>query len=821
MSRFGVPLLSLSLFSIFLLSATAVEAASCPVISHTLVKESRGTEVLSLQNYLIEASLLSSDSATGYFGALTENAVKSWQSAHNVVSSGAPATTGYGSVGPRTRMLLMTMCSGETARKIVPIQTMSTFTPKINALLSSTTTFPLTIRNSSDNFVPSSSVLTAAAATPSLTLVSQGKSVGASSQISGGEASKALDGDVNTAWSSGGFAPQWIFFDLGAAYSIGEIKLTVAQYPAGFTVHNIYGSADGNTWTPLTSWNNTWTWDGQVLDYNFPTAQSGVRYVAVVTPSSPSWVAWKEIQVYSAPVTPLSVFCYAAALQGAVTWSATASGGSGGYTYAWGDTLGNTKQTGSTPSWQLTYGSAGVKWAWVMVTDSTGASASNWCSVNVTTTAPPPPPPPTPVAQSAAPASISASCSADGTQATLSWPAVSSATSYDPRFDAINSCPSGWTLWNGLCYINGYQRTSVSFPITASDITHGAWVHSTNAGGTDWTSYAQTSFLCRASLNWNYVASQAIGSTFSMDQVATVLNESGATAPYFSRSNFWIAGVSADGIKIVQTKNAQYPYIGVYHRLAGNLFNTHLAYSKDLKSWTYLSQINSAASMPDIAILPDNSVLYASERNPAGNRPYITVQYFSTLDGFLANPSAPARSFDVPWTAGASADGTPQFGRVTYSGDINNSTIELTYHYFENSVRDRQAVGTLTNFSSWSGGADGTINSTMDARGYSHLGDRDLFQVGDTRYEILEANPNEPSSTNGWDKWRLFLINKNTNEIRQLTPAIPGGAYSIGNPSVSFVTLPNGGNALILTAFIFSQGAASSAAGEHLYIYPI
>ncbi len=44
--------------------------------------------------------------ATGYFGPLTEQAVQNWQSSNGVVSSGSPDTTGYGYVGPKTRVAM-------------------------------------------------------------------------------------------------------------------------------------------------------------------------------------------------------------------------------------------------------------------------------------------------------------------------------------------------------------------------------------------------------------------------------------------------------------------------------------------------------------------------------------------------------------------------------------------------------------------------------------------------------------------------------------------------------------------------------------------
>ena len=48
---------------------------------------------------------------TGYFGLITEKAVQQWQKEHAIVSSGSPATTGYGAVGPKTRTAMQRACS--------------------------------------------------------------------------------------------------------------------------------------------------------------------------------------------------------------------------------------------------------------------------------------------------------------------------------------------------------------------------------------------------------------------------------------------------------------------------------------------------------------------------------------------------------------------------------------------------------------------------------------------------------------------------------------------------------------------------------------
>jgi peptidoglycan hydrolase-like protein with peptidoglycan-binding domain len=76
------------------------------LITKNLAFGSRGADVLSLQKYFIGIQLLTADSATGYFGKFTQAAVQSYQRSRNIVSSGTPATTGYGAVGPRTRAAL-------------------------------------------------------------------------------------------------------------------------------------------------------------------------------------------------------------------------------------------------------------------------------------------------------------------------------------------------------------------------------------------------------------------------------------------------------------------------------------------------------------------------------------------------------------------------------------------------------------------------------------------------------------------------------------------------------------------------------------------
>ena len=121
------------------------------------------------------------------------------------------------------------------------------------------------------------------------------QAVTASKRSPGGEPESATDGDVNTIWLAEYFAPQWIQFDLGEPTAVSEILLNVEQTPEGPTLHKIYGGpAPDNLKLLGTLGGNTQSRQWLALKI---TATS-VRYLKVVTTKSPSWVAWREIEVY-------------------------------------------------------------------------------------------------------------------------------------------------------------------------------------------------------------------------------------------------------------------------------------------------------------------------------------------------------------------------------------------------------------------------------------------------------------------------------------------------------------------------------------------
>jgi len=120
----------------------------------------------------------------------------------------------------------------------------------------------------------------------------------ASAYLPGNEPQLAVDGLHGTWWSSGGMAPHWIEVDLGAPIEFGAITLDISQYPAGATVHDVWGKGPSasDPWQLLHEFNQS-TSDPGTLVYTSAVPVTDIRFVRVETTLSPSWIAWREIVV--------------------------------------------------------------------------------------------------------------------------------------------------------------------------------------------------------------------------------------------------------------------------------------------------------------------------------------------------------------------------------------------------------------------------------------------------------------------------------------------------------------------------------------------
>ena len=83
----------------------------CPAFKRVLAYGANGDDVVQLQKFLVSQGLLSSDSATGFFGPMTQAAIQKLQATNGIVSSGDPSTTGWGIIGPTTRAWIARWCN--------------------------------------------------------------------------------------------------------------------------------------------------------------------------------------------------------------------------------------------------------------------------------------------------------------------------------------------------------------------------------------------------------------------------------------------------------------------------------------------------------------------------------------------------------------------------------------------------------------------------------------------------------------------------------------------------------------------------------------
>ena len=112
----------------------------------------------------------------------------------------------------------------------------------------------------------------------------------------------AIDGDIDSVWSSQQPAPQWYSLLLDDLYLVDRIQMAITQAPAGPTTHEIWLGNGSGSRTLYTRLSDVPTDDGQILDVKLDPPRL-VNEVFILTLESPSWVAWREVSVFGLPVT--------------------------------------------------------------------------------------------------------------------------------------------------------------------------------------------------------------------------------------------------------------------------------------------------------------------------------------------------------------------------------------------------------------------------------------------------------------------------------------------------------------------------------------
>jgi hypothetical protein len=309
-------------------------------------------------------------------------------------------------------------------------------------------------------------------------------------------------------------------------------------------------------------------------------------------------------------------------------------------------------------------------------------------------------------------------------------------------------------------------------------------------------------------------------------------------------------GALLDGLKVLQIDHTN---LGVYHaRAADGRFNVYLATSDDLITWKRRTTIDAGASQPTIAVLPGGGLVVAYEKvslielgpldavadtlesvvgpilNSPKDRIRLRFRYYRTVDALLHGQFA--REFTAPRRLSPTAEGTPSITNVKLKrGLISRSRIEVGMHYFADldgdgkPDADRLATAVLTDFFKWQARPAPHLDSELQHAPFLHseftqtprgnIGDRDQIVFDGVRLELQEAQyvPNDYAS------WRPFLIDPRGGFPRPLQIVTSGGSKSFGNPTATALTAPSGRPAVLITMYVFSEGAAPGENGPLIY----
>jgi hypothetical protein len=276
-------------------------------------------------------------------------------------------------------------------------------------------------------------------------------------------------------------------------------------------------------------------------------------------------------------------------------------------------------------------------------------------------------------------------------------------------------------------------------------------------------------------------------------------------------------GVGMDTAKIIPGPPGK-GYLAVYHHLLGGAFDVRLATSTDLLRWRYVATLESDASQPTIAELSGGGFLVAYEKTGrggycGGSGSCLAFQHYPSFDALLKG--AEDRSVAVNRTLSPCNEGTPNIYAATLHPDLDHSIINVGFHYFRGCDVDRQAMGTLTNFSSWKAQADSNLNTLFTDLGTigGNVGDRDALLRQGRPYSLVEAQ----DTKNDFATWAPYLFDRTANSLTRLELRTHGGSASFGNPTYTELRLPGGDRGFVSTQFLFSEGAAPGEAGPLFY----
>lgn len=309
-------------------------------------------------------------------------------------------------------------------------------------------------------------------------------------------------------------------------------------------------------------------------------------------------------------------------------------------------------------------------------------------------------------------------------------------------------------------------------------------------------------------------------------------------------------GVALDGLEVLQTGPGR--YVGVHHTVVGGHYETRLVSSTDLTHWRPESTLAKDGSQPSIADVPGGGYVVADERGTTlGLLPPIVLpesvtgptrlwllqksqlrfRYYPTVSALMAGRAE--RTYVAPRRLSRTNEGTPSITVTRDGPGVAGLRVTTGLHYFADldgdglPDADRQATGVMRGFRTWTATARPDIDAQFFAATGFHapyaapvagsIGDRDEVTLPDGTTAIVADAQYVRAD---FAAWRLFLRDPAGGPATPLNPVTPGGSLlSIGNPSLTALTLPDGQPGLVFTGFVY--GGAPGEGGTVVHVQPL
>jgi hypothetical protein len=281
------------------------------------------------------------------------------------------------------------------------------------------------------------------------------------------------------------------------------------------------------------------------------------------------------------------------------------------------------------------------------------------------------------------------------------------------------------------------------------------------------------------------------------------------------------AGHTVDTIKIIQRAGGG--YVSAFHSPDGaGSFAVRFASSTNLLTWSPGAGSVANASQATLARRPNGSFLAAYEKRSTDGRSQLQFGQYAGVSALLAGTASSV--LPVSRSLSTWNEGTPSLR------DVGDTSATVGFHYLATDMSpaaDRNARGRLDGFPgtapTWGSiTVDTPVNTAVKALepAAHHIGDRDEIVFRGYGFRLVEAQ----TRRDDWSSWRVFLYDETaaglgdtSHAMTQLNIRTHGASSSFGNPTATVVTDPGGSRAVVMTLFLFSEGAAAGEAGELIY----